>query len=370
MNSEEFPTKVGTLNDDSNEAFEKASRRRIRMTRSKHLISRRDTLRLIGAAGATAVVAWSGEPAMRFLAPGKRGSVVSAQSLSCIVRPQLTEGPYFVDERLNRSDIRTDPTTGAVKDGVPFLLKFNVSRSTGGSCSRLSGAYVDIWHCDAAGSYSDVRDAGFDTRGQRYLRGYQVTDGSGLAQFQTIYPGWYSGRAVHLHFKIRLFTGSEAAYEFTSQLFFDDAVSDQVFTQSPYNTKGIRNTRNSQDGIYNGGGSQLVLNLTGDAQGYSATFDIALEGVTVAPVSPPEITGATVTGKQLLVAGLNFDTSAVLFMNGEKQKKTFNDESNPTTILIARKSGKLISSGQTVTLQIKNSDNSLSNEFLFTRAVE
>ena len=197
-----------------------------------------------------------------------------------------------------------------------------------------------------------------------------MTDSSGLAQFQTIYPGWYSGRAVHLHFKIRLFTGSQTAYEFTSQLFFDDAVSDQVFTQSPYNAKGIRNTRNTQDGIYNGGGSQLVLNLTQDSQGYSATFDIALQGITVAPSTPPEITGATVTGKQLIVSGLNFDSSAILFLNGAQQKKTSNDESTPTTLLIARKSGKLISPGQTARLQVRNSDNSLSNEFLFTRAVE
>jgi hypothetical protein len=107
------------------------------MTRSKHLISRRETLRLIGAAGATAVVAWSGEPAIRFLAPGKRSSVVSAQSLSCVVRPQLTEGPYFVDERLNRSDIRTDPTTNVVRAGLPLLLKFNVSRTSDGSCVPL-----------------------------------------------------------------------------------------------------------------------------------------------------------------------------------------------------------------------------------------
>src|SRR5213596_1758608 len=116
------------------------------MTRSKHLISRRETLRLIGAAAATAVVPWSGEPAIRFLAPGRRGSVVSAQSNSCVVRPQLTEGPYFVDERLNRSDIRTDPTTGALRPGVPLILNFNVSAVSGSSCVPLPNAYVDVWH--------------------------------------------------------------------------------------------------------------------------------------------------------------------------------------------------------------------------------
>jgi protocatechuate 3,4-dioxygenase beta subunit len=340
--------------------------------RSKHLLSRRETLRLIGAAGATAVVALSGEPAMRFLAPGKRGSVVNAQALSCVVRPQLTEGPYFVDERLNRSDIRTDPATNTAKPGSLLVLTFNVTRVSGNTCSPLAGAYVDIWHCDALGTYSDVRDAGFDTRGQKYLRGYQVTDSGGSAQFQTIYPGWYSGRAVHIHFKIRLFTGAETTYEFTSQLFCDDAFTDQVYTQAPYNTKGARNTRNTQDGIFNGGGSQLILDVSQTAQGYAATFNIGLEGLPDAEASipPPVITAARINGKRLIVTGQNFDDGAKVFLNGDRQKKTENDETNPTTVLIARKAGNLVSAGQTVSLQVRNTDNTLSNEYSFTRPIE
>src|SRR5690349_9407895 len=117
-------------------------------TRSKHLLSRRDTLRLIGTAGASAVVTWGGNPLARFLRTN-RNSVVNAQSLSCVVRPQLTEGPYFVDERLNRSDIRTDPTTNIARPGALLRLAFNVSRVAGSSCTPLPGAYVDVWHCDA-----------------------------------------------------------------------------------------------------------------------------------------------------------------------------------------------------------------------------
>jgi protocatechuate 3,4-dioxygenase beta subunit len=282
----------------------------------------------------------------------------------------LTEGPYFVDERLNRSDIRTDPTTGAVSAGQLLVLNFNVSRVSGNSCAPLTGAYVDIWHCDAAGSYSDVRDAGFDTRGRKYLRGYQVTDGSGAVQFQTIYPGWYSGRAVHIHFKIRLFTGAQETYEFTSQLFFDDSFTDQVHAQSPYNAKGSRDTRNSRDGIYSNGGSQLALNVSQSGQGYAATLDIGLEGITQSdpPGDPPVISGASVTGKQLIVTGQNFDSGAKVYLNGDKQK-TSNDGSSPTTVLIAKKAGKKINVGDGVTLQVRNSDNSLSTEYQFTRAV-
>jgi protocatechuate 3,4-dioxygenase beta subunit len=333
-----------------------------------NLISRRETLRLIGAAGATALVGCS-DRATWLWSAGQRGSAVKASSLSCVVRPQQTEGPYFVDEKLNRSDIRIDPLTNAVKAGMPLLLKINVSTVNNGNCTPLAGAFVDVWHCDANGSYSDVRDSFFDTRGQKYLRGYQVTDSNGSVQFQTIYPGWYPGRAVHIHFKIRLFTGSQRTYEFTSQLYFDDLITDQVHAQSPYNTKGSRNTRNSRDGIFNNGGSQLLLNLTQGGQGYVGTFDIGLEGITQSdPTSgPPVITGAAISGKKLLVTGSNFNTGASLFMNGERQTKTINDESSPTTILVAKKSGKKIAPGQTVTLLIKNPDNTLSNDFLFTR---
>ena len=116
----------------------------------------------------------------------------------CVVRPELTEGPYFVDEKINRSDIRTDTTTNAVSAGVPLVLTFLVSQIGSSACTPLQGAQVDIWHCDALGVYSDVSG-----NSGNFLRGYQVTDANGQAQFTTIYPGWYRGRAVHIHFKIR-----------------------------------------------------------------------------------------------------------------------------------------------------------------------
>ena len=138
------------------------------------------------------------------------------------------------------------------------------------------------------------------------------------------------------------------------------------------NTKGTRNTRNNQDGIFNGGGSQLILDVSQTGQSYAATFNIGLEGVpdTGVSIPPPVITGASISGKRLIVTGQNFDSGATLFMNGDRQRKTGNDETNPTTVLIARKAGNLISAGQTVILQVRNSDNTLSNEYSFTRAVE
>ena len=110
-----------------------------------------------------------------------------------------------------------------------------------------------------------------------FLRGGQISDSAGLVTFQTIYPGWYPGRTVHIHFKIRTAAGENQAYEFTSQLFFDDSVNDQVFAQQPYAQKGQRRTRNEADGIYQNGGDQLTLTPTQTSEGYEAAFAIALD---------------------------------------------------------------------------------------------
>jgi protocatechuate 3,4-dioxygenase beta subunit len=192
---------------------------------------------------------------------------------ACVARPEMTEGPYFVDVRLNRSDIRSDANTGAVKEGAPLALTFRVSRIDADACAPLAGAVVDIWHCDAQGVYSGVTDRSFTTTSENWLRGYQVTDGGGAATFTTIYPGWYPGRTVHIHFKVRTDPDSAQGYEFTSQLFFDDALSDQVLAQPPYNVQGSR-TLNSQDGIYD---DLLLLTVTTTDQGYAAVFDLGLD---------------------------------------------------------------------------------------------
>jgi protocatechuate 3,4-dioxygenase beta subunit len=196
-------------------------------------------------------------------------------SAGCVVRPQQTEGPYFVDERLNRADIRSDPATGAVKSGAPLDIVFRVSELAGGRCAPLAGAIVDVWHCDAQGAYSDVRDAASDTRGHRFLRGYQVTDAAGMARFITIYPGWYEGRAVHVHFKIRTAPAAGRGREFTSQLYFDDALTEQVHSAAPYVRRG-RRVPNEHDGLFRRGGRDLVLAVTNTSSGHTGTFDIAL----------------------------------------------------------------------------------------------
>ncbi len=153
-------------------------------------------------------------------------------------------------------------------------LSLRVYAISNNACAPLAGAVVDLWHCDAAGLYSDIQSEG--TAGKKFLRGYQLTDANGIASFTTIYPGWYTGRAVHIHFKVRAELTSNPAYELTSQFFFDDTLTDQVYSVQPYAAKGTRNTRNSQDSIYQGGGSQLLLNLVEGDSSYKSTFEIGV----------------------------------------------------------------------------------------------
>lgn len=234
------------------------------------ILSRRETLALFGFASVSL---------LGFKAPvGADGKAARALP-SCVVKPEQTEGPYFVDVQLDRRDIRSDPETRAISEGVPLELQFEVTRVTGTECAPLPNALVDVWQCDGLGIYSDVRDtnARFNTVGQKFLRGHQRTDMAGNAQFTTIYPGWYQGRTIHIHFKIRVPSERGGAYDFTSQLYFDDALSDRVFEQHPYTRNTNRRVRNEQDGIFRSGGDQLMVTATPKGTGYAAMFAVGLQ---------------------------------------------------------------------------------------------
>lgn len=236
---------------------------------AEHLFSRREVVAFLGATGAVWLAGGS-------LFSGR--AVAGTVGTHCVVRPEQTGGPYFVDERLNRSDIRSDPTDGQVRPGTPLALMLLVSRFNSGDCQPLPGVQVDIWHCDAQGIYSDVQDPDFSTIGQKFLRGYQNTDARGEARFITIYPGWYPGRTVHVHFKIRTATVARRNFEFTSQLYFADEVTDHAHAVPPYASKGLRTTRNQHDWIFRRGGDRLILDTTTTtADGYAATFPIGLQ---------------------------------------------------------------------------------------------
>jgi protocatechuate 3,4-dioxygenase beta subunit len=225
-------------------------------------LTRRDVLLMLGAS----VMA----------GPAFAASPSSAARPGCIVTPEQTEGPYFSDLRLLRSDIRSDPADGSVRQGIPLSLTLRVQAITGGRCAPIAGAIVDLWHCDAKGMYSDARDSGADTRGKKFLRGYQLTDANGLVRFNTIYPGAYPGRAVHVHFKVRTHPDGKSGTEFTSQLYFPEPISERVYANPMYGGTSAAFQRNSSDGLFRRGGQSLILDLAANQGGYAGSFDIGL----------------------------------------------------------------------------------------------
>lgn len=175
-------------------------------------------------------------------------------------------GPFYRDRRDNRSDIRVDAANGRILPGIPLDLTFSVSRLDGQGCGRLSGAVVDVWNSGVDGQYSETA-----------LRGFQTTDKNGLAAFRTVFPGWYSGRTVHIHFKIRTQPEASTGHEFISELYFADALLDEVHGRAPYNSRGRRTTGNTSDGMFRAKGAELMLPVTPQGDGYKGTFDIALK---------------------------------------------------------------------------------------------
>ncbi|MEO8566244.1 MAG: intradiol ring-cleavage dioxygenase [Betaproteobacteria bacterium] len=228
------------------------------------LLARRRALAMLGASGAA------------LLAARHAGAATADGKLpACVVRPRQTEGPFFVEGDLERSDLRIDPRAGAVKPGAPLRVAFRVSRVVASTCTPLAGAQVHVWHCDAAGDYSSVRDPRVPKAGEAFLRGFQTTDAAGTARFLTIYPGWYPGRAVHVHFKIR--TADAPHSEFTSQLYFDEALSERIYATAPYASRGRPKLSNGDDFLFRDGGRQLLLDVTPESAGYVAVFDIGLQ---------------------------------------------------------------------------------------------
>ncbi|HMJ15583.1 MAG TPA: hypothetical protein VK524_29405 [Polyangiaceae bacterium] len=216
-------------------------------------------------------------------------------ALQCIVTPAMTEGPFFVEEELNRSNLLMGETDAASVNAVPLQLVIGIFQVSGTMCKPLSGVQVDIWHANAVGMYSDVASGlvqSVDTRGKKYLRGYQISDEQGIVRFDTIYPGWYRSRAIHIHFKLRMLDSSVSAREFIGQMFFDEATNTAVLAKAAYSDRSdMRSVLNDDDHIYNGTasngqrppagttppGKQIMPALVAEGMGYSGTLKIGLK---------------------------------------------------------------------------------------------
>lgn len=218
------------------------------------LLSRRQAL-VIGGVGVAGLI---GLDQVRAIA----AALGAEENATCVLAPEMTEGPFYLDGEKVRRNI----TEG--KAGIPLALGFTVVNAT--TCRPIRNAAVEIWHCDALGNYSGVQGQ----TNRTFLRGIQKTTANGKCSFQTIYPGWYRGRTIHIHVKV--FVGGNEVH--TGQVFFADSVSDAVVKSAPYNTRGTRDTFNRSDGIFQGGGSKsLVTPRRTGARGYAAALTMGVK---------------------------------------------------------------------------------------------
>ncbi|HRA33784.1 MAG TPA: intradiol ring-cleavage dioxygenase [Acidimicrobiales bacterium] len=254
-----------------------------------------------GADGSTAAPSSTSAPAGAGSTTVPAGGTVSAevaalfdQAGTCRVTPEEMEGPYWFDVDSVRRDIRED------REGTPLRLGLRVQDA---ACAPISDAVVEIWHCDALGSYSGFESASASanapqnlrgaagagtqagpggtggggaggggaarTDDETYLRGAQVTDANGVVEFLTVYPGWYTGRAVHVHLKVHL--GGTTAL--TSQLYFPDDVNDRAHAMAPYAAHTGSRTTNDVDLIFHADNQSAVAETT---EGWAAALTIGL----------------------------------------------------------------------------------------------
>jgi protocatechuate 3,4-dioxygenase beta subunit len=218
-------------------------------------LSRRSTLVRAGGLAAVAFGAAS-------LPAQAAGTAARGDAVACVLTPEMTEGPYYLPgEKLRRN-------IGEGLPGAPLALRLGVVDAS--TCRPIKGAAIDIWHASAGGKYSGEEANG--TVGLTFLRGIQRTDAKGVALFQTIYPGWYPGRAVHIHVKVHV--GGNVVH--TGQVFFRDSFTDAVYRRAPYSARSARNVRNADDSIYLGGGSRSLLRLRTVGKGYAGSITMGV----------------------------------------------------------------------------------------------
>jgi protocatechuate 3,4-dioxygenase beta subunit len=255
-------------------------------------MNRRAALEMFGAFGAAIVVGCGGSETSTTTGTGGSGggsssstggtggtstsSTTGTGSATCTTIPEETAGPYPDKTGMisKPAFFRKDVTEGKV--GLPLALTLSVVDTSAG-CAAVSGAVVEIWHCDALGVYSEYTGqpgVTTDESATTFLRGLQTSDASGDVSFTTIYPGWYGGRATHIH--IEVFVNGASVK--TTQLAFPDAITTGVYgSVAPYTTKGQNTLNNAADMVFSDGDEYQLATMTGDTTaGYTAALAIGI----------------------------------------------------------------------------------------------
>ena len=235
-------------------------------------LTRRQALESLGGVATVALTAACSTSSNSPTSPSS--TTGGTTSSSCAVTPSETEGPY--PDRLgmvnNQAFFRRDVTEG--RPGLPLTLVLTIV-NTNQNCQPLSNAAVEIWQCDASGNYSEYSQPGYNGTGQTFLRGLQVTDANGQATFTTIYPGWYGGRATHIHVDVFV----NGVNKKTTQIAFPESTSAAVYASGVYASRGANPTSNASDMVFSDGISSELATLAGSVgAGYTATLSIGVPG--------------------------------------------------------------------------------------------
>jgi protocatechuate 3,4-dioxygenase beta subunit len=224
-------------------------------------VGRRELLGAMGAAGAALAFGCGGSPTSPDTTSSSTTRTGSTNS-ACAVTPSETAGPFPSLVDLYRSDIRDG------KPGTLLALTVKVVNVNAG-CAAVPDADVEVWHCDSAGNYSEY---GTQTS-QNYLRGIQTTNSSGEVTFTTIYPGWYQGRATHIHLEVK----ANGVSRKITQIAFPESINGAVYRSGVYASRGSNPTSNLSDGIFADSLSAELVTPSGDStSGYSAICQIAV----------------------------------------------------------------------------------------------
>jgi protocatechuate 3,4-dioxygenase beta subunit len=227
-------------------------------------VSRRQALSLLGAASAalTAACGSDSPTSPSSSATSTTSTSGGSTNATCAVSPTETAGPFPSLGDFIRSDVRED------RQGVPLRLTVAVVNANA-SCAPVSGAAVEIWQCDVDGNYSQYGAV----RSATFLRGLQTTDAGGRASFTTIYPGWYQGRATHIHVEVSINGRSVKV----TQIAFPEDVTAAVYRTGVYAARGQNPTTNTRDNVFSDSVSQELITVSGDpASGYTGTFQVGI----------------------------------------------------------------------------------------------
>jgi protocatechuate 3,4-dioxygenase beta subunit len=225
-------------------------------------ITRREAIGRLGTGAAAALAFGCGGSPTSPSASTSSTTTTTSTNTACVVTPTETAGPFPSLTDLFRSDIREG------RPGTLLTLTIRVV-NTNASCAAVSGANVEIWHCDVAGDYSQYGSQA----GQTFLRGIQTTNSNGEVTFTTIYPGWYQGRATHIHVEVTVGGVSRKV----TQIAFPESVNNLVHASGAYASRGTNPVSNASDNIFADSLSSELVTPTGDTvAGFAATFQVAV----------------------------------------------------------------------------------------------